>query len=59
MGILVATRCTPRLNAFDERLLAAGQVKKVALTACRRKFLTRLNAMLKHRTPWQVQEVQS
>jgi hypothetical protein len=24
-----------------------------------RKFLTILNAMLKHRTPWQPQEVQS
>jgi transposase len=59
MGTLVATRCNPRLKAFYERLLAAGQVKKVALTAWMRQFLTILNAMLKHRTPWQVQEVQS
>ena len=59
MGTLVATRFHPRIKAFYERLLAAGKVKKVALTACRRKFLTILNAMLKHRTPWQVQEVQS
>jgi transposase len=58
MGTLVATRDHPRLNAFDERLLAAGKVKKVALTACMHKFLTILNAMLKHRTPWQSQEVQ-
>jgi transposase len=59
MGTLVATRFHPRIKAFYERLLAAGKVKKVALTACMRKFLTILNAMLKHRTPWQVQEVQS
>jgi transposase len=58
MGTLVATRYNPRIKAFYERLLAAGKVKKVALTACRHKFLTILNAMLKHRTPWQSQEVQ-
>jgi transposase len=58
MGTLVATRSNPRIKAFYERLLAAGKVKKVALTACMRKFLTILNAMLKHRTPWQAQEVQ-
>jgi transposase len=58
MGTLVATRDNPRINAFYERLLAAGKVKKVALTACIHKLLTILNAMLKHRTPWQAQEVQ-
>jgi transposase len=58
MGTLVATRDHPRIKAFDERLLAAGKVKKVALTACMRKLLTILNAMLKHRTPWQAQEVE-
>ena len=40
-------------------LLAAGNVKNVALTACMHTFLTILNAMLTHRTPWQPQEVQS
>ena len=59
MGTLVATRFNPQSKAFYERLLAAGKVKKVALTACMHKFLTMLNAMLKHRTPWQPQEVQS
>ena len=58
MGTLVATRSNPQIKAFYERLLAAGKVKKVALTACMRKLLTILNAMLKHRTPWQAQEVQ-
>ena len=59
MGTLVATRFNPQIKVFYERLLAAGKVKKVALTACMHKFLTILNAMLKHRTPWQPREVQS
>jgi hypothetical protein len=29
-----------------------GKAKKVALTACMRKLLTILNAMMKYRTPW-------
>ena len=58
MGTLVATRYNPQIKAFYERLRAAGKVKKVALTACMRKLLTMLNAMLKHRTPWHAQEVQ-
>jgi len=59
LGTLVATRSNPQSNALYERLLAAGQGKKVALTACIHKFLTILNAMLTHRTSWQPQEVQS
>jgi transposase len=57
MGTRVATRFHPQSNAFSQRLLAAGKIKKVALTACMHKLLTILNAMLKHRTPWQSQEV--
>jgi transposase len=56
-GTLVATRCHPQLTVFDERLRTAGNGKKVALTACLHKLWTMLNAMLKHRTPWQPQEV--
>jgi transposase len=59
MGTLVATRYNPQIKVFYERLLAAGNVKKVALIACMHKLLTILNAMLKHRTPWQPQEVQN
>jgi transposase len=59
MGTLVTTRDNPQIKAFYERLLAAGNVKKVALTACMHTFLTILNALLKHRTPWQPQEVQN
>ena len=59
MGTLVATRYNPPIRVLYQRLLAAGHVKTVALTACMQKFLTMLNAMLKHRTPWQPQEVPS
>ncbi|MEE8442449.1 MAG: transposase, partial [Dehalococcoidia bacterium] len=52
MAALVASRWNPVLRTFYQRLCAAGKPKKVALTACMRKLLTILNAMLKHRTPW-------
>jgi transposase len=48
----VATRFNPVIRAFYRRLCAAGKAKKVALVACMRKLLTIINAMLKHRTPW-------
>jgi transposase len=52
MAALVATRYNAVIKAFYQRLCAAGKAKKVALTACMHKLLTILNAMLKHRTPW-------
>ena len=50
MAALVGTRCNPVLRAFYRRLLAAGKPKKVALTACMRKLLTILNAMMRRGT---------
>lgn len=52
MATLAATRWNPVIRAFYERLYAAGKPKKVALTACMRKLLVILNALLQHRTPW-------
>ena len=52
MSTLVAVRHNPVLAAFYQRLRAAGKAPKVALTACMRKLLTILNAMLKHHTRW-------
>ena len=52
MAALTATRYNPVIKAFYQRLLAAGKAKKVALTACMRKLLTILNAMLKHQQLW-------
>jgi transposase len=52
MGTIVATRFNPVIRAFYQRLCAAGKPKKVALTACMRKLLIILNAMVKSGTPW-------
>lgn len=53
MATLVATRYNPVIRAVYQRLLATGKCKKVALTACMRKFVIILNAMVKAGTPWQ------
>jgi transposase len=53
MAALVATRRHPVIRAFSRRLLAAGQPKKLALTACMRKLLTILTAMTRTNTTWQ------
>lgn len=52
MGTLTATRCNPVIRAFYLRLVAAGKPKKVALTACMRKLLIILNAMVRQGTRW-------
>lgn len=52
MGTLSATRHNPVIRAFYLRLLQAGKPKKVALTACMRKLLTILNAMMRSGQPW-------
>jgi transposase len=59
MRTLVAVRDQPVLKAFSARLRAAGKAATVALTACMRKVLTILNALVKHQTRWQPQEVPS
>jgi transposase len=52
MGALVATRHNPVIREFYHRLLAAGKLKKVALTACMRKLLVILNAMVRSDKLW-------
>lgn len=49
---LTAIRCNPLIQAFHARLLAAGKPPKVRRTACLRKLLTLLNAMLQHDQTW-------
>lgn len=53
LSAMVATRYNPDIKRFYERLLQAGKHKKVALTACIRKIVTALNAMLGDNMPWQ------
>lgn len=53
MSTLSAIRCNPVIRTFYQRLVAAGKEHKLALTACMRKLLTILNAIVKSGTPWQ------
>lgn len=52
MATLVGIKHNPVLRVFYERLRAAGKPFKVAATACMRKLLTILNAMLHHNRRW-------
>lgn len=53
MAALVASRHNSTIKAMYARLRAAGKPAKLALTACMRKLLTILNAILRDKTPWQ------
>lgn len=48
-----AARFNPTIKALYERLKAAGKPDKVAITACMRKMLVILNAMVKTNTHWE------
>jgi len=47
-----AVRCNPVIRGFYERLLGAGKLRKVALTACMHKILIILNAMIRDQVCW-------
>ena len=59
MATLVATRHNPIIRQFFQRLLARGKLKKVALTACLRKLLIILNAMIRDSSLWREQTASS
>jgi transposase len=52
MAALVGSRHNPVLRAFYAHLCSAGKPKLVALTACMRKLLTMLNALLRDGVAW-------
>lgn len=52
MNAMVAVRHNPPIKAFYQRLIAAGKPHKVAITACMRKLLTHLNAIVRDGKPW-------
>jgi transposase len=54
MSTLVTTRYNPLIRTQYQQLLKRGMEKKVALTACMRKFLTILNAMMRDRQPFRL-----
>jgi len=57
MAALSASRHNPTIQPFYARLIAAGKPEKVALTACMRKLLIILNAMMRDMQPWQSAQV--
>lgn len=54
MGMLSAIQHNPVMKQFYEKLVAQGKHKKVALTACMRKMITILNAMVRDDQEWKV-----
>jgi transposase len=54
MSTLVATRYNPIIRPQYQHLLKRGKEKKVALTACMRKFFSILNAMMRDQQPFRM-----
>lgn len=52
MITLSAIRWNKPIKDFYQRLVASGKPKKVALTACMRKLLVRLNSIVKKESSW-------
>jgi transposase len=55
MATLASIRYNPTIQLFYKRLIGSGKAKMVAVTACTRKLLVILNAMMKTKTRWQAQ----
>ena len=53
MAALSGIRYNPIIRSFYERLISRGKLAKVAITACMRKLLVILNAMVRDGTNWQ------
>jgi transposase len=52
MAAMSACRCNPQIQAFYQRLVAAGKSRMVALVAAMRKLLVMLNAIIKKNEPY-------
>jgi len=56
MATLSTTLCNPVIRDFYKMLIAKGKHKKVAITACMRKFITMLNAMVRDDSVWLIKK---
>ncbi len=54
MAMLCAIQHNPVMKQFYDKLVAQGKHKKVALTACMRKMVTILNAMVRDQKEWKM-----
>lgn len=55
LAVIASLRAKHGARALYQRLLAAGKPPKLALTACMRRLLVTLNAMIRDGTDWQQQ----
>jgi transposase len=55
MAMMSAIQHNVIIKAFYQKLVAQGKHKKVALTACMRKMMTILNAMVRDNQAWKTQ----
>lgn len=53
MATMAAVRSNKAIKEFYSRLVQKGKAKMVALTACMRKLIVILNAMIRKNEPWQ------
>jgi transposase len=54
MAMLSAIQHNKVMKGFYQHLVEQGKHKKVALTACMRKMITILNAMIRNQRAWQM-----
>ncbi len=54
MAMLSSIQHNPVMKQFFNKLVAKGKNKKVAITACMRKMMTILNAMVRNNQEWQM-----
>lgn len=59
MATLTASRYNPVIREFYTRLIGIGKLPMVALTACMRKLLTILNAVLRDQNKWDFSPINS
>jgi len=52
MATLSAVRFNPDIRTYYQRLLTRGKPKKVAITACMRKLIIIVNAIVRDQTTW-------
>jgi len=52
MAMMSAIQCNPTFKATEQRLVAAGKPKNVAIIACIRKLVITLNSMLRDSVYW-------
>ena len=52
MAAFAAARFNDKIRAFAEKLRQAGKPHKLVITACMRKLLTILNALVRNNSPW-------